>query len=91
MDAKKDELQLQLGAEAQHEISAFAENLKLLPEYVAEGFRDRLLGLLDAASLDVGVTCPGAAAGARDHIICLRVAGYRELLAAAAGAAKFDG
>lgn len=83
-------LRFQLAPEAQQELAAFAAQLALLPEHIAEGFLDRLLGLFQTGLLEVSVADGGAAPGAGNYVIGLRLAGYRELLAAAAAAVKLD-
>lgn len=88
MENDKTVLSLQFTPEAQREITAFTQQLASLPEKTAQGFLDKFLGLLDGARLEVGVPSGAAAAGAGDHVIGLRIGGFRELRAAAAGAGE---
>ena len=89
MNDDKCVLRFQLTPEAQREITEFSDSLALLPKEIAESLSNDFLGLLQSASLEVSVADGPAASGAGNYVIGLRLAGYRELLAAAAGAGKF--
>ncbi|MES2262091.1 MAG: hypothetical protein V4724_26520 [Pseudomonadota bacterium] len=88
MQTENTDLRFQLAPEAQEEIAAFTQQLALLPEHVAQGFFDEFLRLLEAARLEVSVADSAAAPGAGNHVIRLRIAGYVELVAAAARAVE---
>lgn len=88
MENEETVLSLQFVPEAQIELAAFTQQLALLPKNTAQGFLDKFLGLLDSARLEIGVPSVAAATGASDHVIGLRIAGYRELVAAAFGAGE---
>ena len=88
METEETVLSLQFSPEAQIELAAFTQQLALLLEKTAQGFLDEFLGLLDGARLDVGVPSGPAAAGTGNNIIRLRIDGFRELCAAAAGAGE---
>lgn len=79
---------MELTLSAAPDLAEFTDLLSLLPENVAEGFRDQFLGLLDRARLEVAIPGATPASIAGNHIIRLRVGGYGELLAAARSAVK---
>lgn len=88
MEIDETVLSLQFSPEAQREIAAFTQRLALLPEKTAQGFFDKFLGLLDGACLEFSVANGAATPSTSNYVIRLRIDGFRELCAAAAGAGE---